>query len=244
MNRYNKFSGVYDKFRVEYPDEFIDYLIDKIPLKKNSVVCDLGCGTGKFAKKIINNVKHVDGVDTSENMLSIANNLGEKLTTINSSANSFLDFQKYDAIFISHSFHWMNKKKVLKNTYLNLKKNGAIAIFWNNSNSMLEPYYLKLQNLVRTYHEKPISEYRGSDTCEILKKTNLYKDITKKSFEFDIKFSINEYMGLLESKSYVSDDIPKDMQSDFFSKARTILENQGEPITERFNTDLYYAIKR
>lgn len=245
MIRYDLISEDYDKFRVEYPENFIKYLIINLNLNKNSNVCDLGCGTGKFSKRIINNISNIDGVDTSSSMLNIASKLGAKFRAINKDANIFFSPNTYDTIFLSHSFHWLDKRKVLDNIYKSLKQEGDVAIFWNNSLNVKKEINKDLIDLVNSYSiKKPIVERRGTDTKDILFNSELFKNIKTKEFRFTKEFSTNEYLGLLKSKSYVSDEIPKEKQVDFFNNAKEILIQYGDCIVESYCTDLYLAKKK
>jgi SAM-dependent methyltransferase len=243
MSRYDLISEDYERFRIEYPTEFLNFITKKFTLDNSKVYCDLGCGTGKFAKKIVNSSKRVDGVDLSSGMLKVANNIGNGFVPICADANKFLKSETYDAVFISHSFHWMNPTTVLKNTCTNLKNNGYIAIFWNNSLDRNKQYYKQIQELVRKFHSKPISEHRGKNTLVQLKDSKLFSNINHKEFFFEIEYTVDEYLGLLKSKSYVSDDIPKEYHEEFFKTAKKILLNEGRTIKERFVTNLYYGQK-
>lgn len=43
----------YSKYRTEYPKEFIEYLYERVGLNNNSVIADIGSGTGKLSNQLL-----------------------------------------------------------------------------------------------------------------------------------------------------------------------------------------------
>jgi len=69
----------YDVTASSYDDQYMEEQLDKFEvalshskLNLNSVVLDVGCGTGVLAEKIVNDVKFIVGVDFSRKMLDRA----------------------------------------------------------------------------------------------------------------------------------------------------------------------------
>ena len=103
----------------------------------------------------------------------------------------------------------------------------------------------ELKDLVITFSKKkPVIERRGIETKDILINSGLFKDVKKEEFFFTKEFTVSEYLGLLKSKSYVSDEIPKEKQENFFDNAREILIKYGDTIVEPYCTDLYLGTKK
>ena len=77
-------SIVYDRFRPDYPQELVNYVIDYVSSKQktrvtsadrclmNSCALDIACGTGLFTRKLAPFFKNVFGTDISEKQLSVA----------------------------------------------------------------------------------------------------------------------------------------------------------------------------
>jgi cyclopropane fatty-acyl-phospholipid synthase-like methyltransferase len=42
----------YSDYRMDYPDEVIEHVVDRFDLTEDSAVLDLGCGTGRIALQI------------------------------------------------------------------------------------------------------------------------------------------------------------------------------------------------
>lgn len=75
MQPYTEIASIYDIYMDHIPyDEWTDFIVDL--LKKNNIsdglLLELGCGTGIMTRKLANKGYEMIGVDTSQEMLSIA----------------------------------------------------------------------------------------------------------------------------------------------------------------------------
>ncbi|MBU4439283.1 MAG: class I SAM-dependent methyltransferase [Acetobacterium sp.] len=89
-------------------EEKVQELLDKAIINNESTVLDIGCGTGQFAVELGKVVKHVVGLDFSENMLLYAKQNAENagLTNIDfvkSDWDSFVSEQRFDFVLASMS---------------------------------------------------------------------------------------------------------------------------------------------
>ena len=70
MNSKEKFTNKvsdYVKYRPTYPVDFINYLVNKVGLS-DSVVADVGAGTGILTKLLASKVKKIHAVEPNFNM--------------------------------------------------------------------------------------------------------------------------------------------------------------------------------
>ena len=81
MSGYSEFANIYDRLMMdadyEGRSEYIKALFEKFG-KKPSLLLDLACGTGKFSRIFANDGIEVIGVDSSEEMLSVAKETAEQ----------------------------------------------------------------------------------------------------------------------------------------------------------------------
>jgi SAM-dependent methyltransferase len=155
MTVFDKFADNYDEGHTKAvalsgftPDYFHEYKLREVLkyLKQNNLtdkslkLLDFGCGIGRSAayiKKYLPNFS-IYGVDVSKEEIRAAKEANKKLKKVN-----FADFDginipynvKFDVIFVANVFHHIkrsNHKKVLKNIYSKLAKNGILFIFEHN----------------------------------------------------------------------------------------------------------------
>ncbi|MDE5995582.1 MAG: class I SAM-dependent methyltransferase [Eubacterium sp.] len=118
MSNTNLFNGraeVYTRGRPSYPKELIDELYTHYGVSSNSVIADIGSGTGKLSKQLLDKGSTVYAVEPNDDMRSIAENeLSEYSKFISVSGNAedtLLPDHSVDFITVAQAFHWFDIKK-------------------------------------------------------------------------------------------------------------------------------------
>lgn len=106
--------------------------INSLGLTPEKSVLEIGCGTGRVAKKIVNSCKTYTGIDLSSKTIIVANKNFINKTNVKLLLGNFLSYRfnkKYDIIFSTLTFmHIRNKKKALKKVYKLLKPGGKFVL--------------------------------------------------------------------------------------------------------------------
>ena len=71
MNNIYKFTGkaeTYAKYRPSYPQAYLDYLFKSVPLNRESVIAEIGSGTGILLKQLLERHPCVIGVEPNNDM--------------------------------------------------------------------------------------------------------------------------------------------------------------------------------
>jgi cyclopropane fatty-acyl-phospholipid synthase-like methyltransferase len=119
-------------------NQFINNLIIKLQLDKDSKALDLGCGKGRHAYKMSQHFKQVDGLDLSKESISIAQKFSKSnLNFYVGDMRKFNLSNNYNYIFnLFTSFGYfenMNQNiDVLKCCHAHLEKNGFLLIDFLN----------------------------------------------------------------------------------------------------------------
>lgn len=128
---------VYEKIADKYDKELWNDMpynneLDKFAeLINGDSVLDIGCAMGSFTKYIKDKGFYVDGIDFSENFISIAK---EKVKDVNFYVMDMLDIKlnkKYDGIMLINSMIHVEKKnmlKLFKDIKSLLNENGVVFI--------------------------------------------------------------------------------------------------------------------
>jgi len=103
--------------------------------KKQSRVLDIGFGTGILPSKLYDNGHHIDGLDFSPSMISIAQSKMPKANLIewdiSNGLPDIIKVNKYDSIISTYALHHLSdedKLILLKNFLSLLSENGKILI--------------------------------------------------------------------------------------------------------------------
>lgn len=138
MDTTAKFTGraaFYASSRPSYAKELIDYLYKDCGLTTSSIVADIGSGTGKFARQLLERGSEVYCVEPNDDMRRVAETeLCEyrNFHSIRGSAedttlsNNFSDF-----ITVAQAFHWFDVEKFKQECSRILKDEGKVILVWN-----------------------------------------------------------------------------------------------------------------
>ena len=127
---YDKYASVYDKkndFLNQFEGEIILKMIRGIDGKK---VLDVGCGTGRLIKKLLERNSIVTGIDVSEEMLKIARKKFKSTEFVEGDAEK-LPFKDESFDIVTASFlivHLKNLRKFFDEAYRILKPGGTFIV--------------------------------------------------------------------------------------------------------------------
>ncbi len=119
----------------------------ELSFSQDSVVADVGSGTGILSELMLKNGNRVFGVEPNDDMRRIAEaNLAKylNLTSISGSAESTtLENRSIDFIAAAQAFHWFDPEKARAEFRRILRDGGWVVLVWNTrktSTSFLEAY--------------------------------------------------------------------------------------------------------
>lgn len=125
----------YVRYRPAYPDALVDRLIAECGLDGDSVVADIGSGTGIFTRQLLDRCLRVIGVEPNREMREAAESLLRgygRFTSVNSRAESSnLAERSIDLIVAAQAFHWFRRDPAKAEFARILKPGGWVALVWN-----------------------------------------------------------------------------------------------------------------
>ena len=138
MDNTKKFSGLadtYSKGRPTYASDFIESLYCQYGLSKQSIIADIGSGTGKFSKQLLDKGSFVYGVEPNDDMRNTASKeLSDykNFYLVNGTASKTkLDDKSVDYITVAQAFHWFDTELFKRECKRILKDDGKIFLIWN-----------------------------------------------------------------------------------------------------------------
>jgi SAM-dependent methyltransferase len=152
-----KFSGmgtIYAKSRPSYPQEFIDYLYSDVGITADSVVADIGSGTGILTRQLLERGSKVFAVEPNADMRASADlYLGgfSKYVSVDGAAeNTTLDGNSIDFVTVATAFHWFDRKAFQAECRRILKTGGKVVIVYNSRDEDSD-FVKKLYEVSATY---------------------------------------------------------------------------------------------
>jgi len=125
----------YVKFRPSYPTDAVDCIIQQTGVNDQSVIADLGSGTGKFTRLLLEHGLSVLAVEPNDNMREASEKeLSEfaGFCSVSASAeNTMLADNSVDLITVAQAFHWFDQDACKSEWLRILRPNGYVALVWN-----------------------------------------------------------------------------------------------------------------
>lgn len=205
-NIFDGVSELYNKYRPHYPVSLIKYL-KSIGLNTNSIVADIGAGTGILTSQLLKSCAKVYAIEPNNDMRSISektNNDNSKYSSVNATAeNTTLPDSSIDFITAAQSFHWFNRQAFKIECQRILRPNGKVILIWNRRDKTSQMVQ-DIDAISRKYcplFSGSSNGIRGANA------ENDYQDFfingyESKIFSNDILFDKKRFIGLHQSASY------------------------------------------
>jgi SAM-dependent methyltransferase len=146
-------AAQYDEGRLSYPDDVIDWIIEKTYVSKDERLLEIGAGTGQatipFAKR-----------GFSIHCIELGKNLADLLIQKTGGYNVTVDISSFEDwespklfstsfIFSATAFHWVDINIKYKKCHSLLSDGGYLVLMWNNDepstkNPVIEEAYKRL----------------------------------------------------------------------------------------------------
>lgn len=250
---YNALAEQYDAYRPHYPAAALLFLVTLGELDRSSNVADIGTGTGRIALELAKYVRLVYAVDTANVMLEQLQISAEaeglsNIRTIEAPGEATgLQDESLDLVTLAQAFHWMDKSASLKEASRILKPKKQLVLLWNQVTNTQDNYYTRIVSLIK----KNNPAYQGgadilsADFPDRINESKLFGPVERYTFAFEARFTHENYVGFLLSKSYIGVGIKSVDIPEFIDSAHLILRKEfpDRNVIEKYETVMIAARK-
>ncbi|HEY6192226.1 MAG TPA: class I SAM-dependent methyltransferase [Bacteroidota bacterium] len=145
----------YVKSRPHYPPEFIRTLEEHCGLTKESVVADIGSGTGILTEEFLKNGNRVFGVEPNREMREAAERLLHAYPLFRSvdgrAESTTLPARSVNFVAAGQAFHWFDRDRAREEFSRILKPDGWVVLLWNERLTGPAPFLREYEELVKRY---------------------------------------------------------------------------------------------
>lgn len=191
----------YIKYRPGYPLEILEFLKKKGILEENTIVADIGSGTGILTKIFLDNGNLVYGIEPNRQMREAAEKLQQNyknfINVEGSAEATSLEENSIDLIVVGQAFHWFDVEKAKKEFKRILKPDGNVVLIWNNRGKAGAQFNERYEDFVLKY---------GTDYKAVRKNEgNVDRFFTYQKEKFDNfqDLDLNSFKGRVLSASYI-----------------------------------------
>ncbi len=205
--RFSSRVEAYLKYRPHYPKEVIYSLREKIGLRPNHIIADIGSGTGFSTELFLENGNFVYAIEPNAPMREAGEHYLATYKNVRSldgtAEATTLPDRSVDYIIAGQAFHWFDFKRAYQEFERILKPGGWIVILWNDRETDTTPFLIDYEKLLQKfgtdYNE---INHRNFDSKRI---RDFFRTAPVIEMEFENKQRLNYdgVEGRLLSSSYV-----------------------------------------
>ena len=250
LNPTTRFSTRVDdylQYRPHYPVEIIDLLAETCGLTPDSIIADIGSGTGILAKLFLENGNPVIGVEPNREMREAGKDyLSEfgRFTGMDGTAESSLvPTRSMDFVVAGQAFHWFDREKSRVELKRILKPEGVAVLVWNDRRIDSSHFLREYEALLRQY----AIDYDKINHKNIQDKAVFAAffggEFFEASFDNLQHFDFDGLMGRLNSSSYAPPaEHPNYAPMAKRAKEIFLTHQQTGRVTFEYDTRVYYGL--
>lgn len=209
MDTTTKFTGkanIYSKYRPGYPEEFIRYLVTYNRLTPDSIVADVGAGTGIFSRQLLEKELNVIAVEPNDDMRIIAekelSGYPRFFPRKAAAESTGIPEKSVDLITAAQAFHWFDTAKFKLECHRILKPGSNVALVWN-SRDVSSPLIMENAAICKEF----CPQFQGfsggiEETPEVYRKFFEDGKYEKQEFPHHLKQNLDAFVGRNLSASY------------------------------------------
>jgi len=236
----------YIRYRPGYPEEILGLLREECGLTQDSLIADIGSGTGKLTELFLIHGNPVWGVEPNQEMREAGERLLKhfpKFTSVNGTAEAttLLD-QSADFIIAGQAFHWFDRERCRPEFGRILKPGGWIAIIWNDRRTEATPFLVDYEKLLVDFSTdyEQVNHRRADDPKTVREFFGSQPRL--KSFPYSQVFDFEGLKGRLLSSSYAP-EAGQPKHEEMLARLRDIFDrhqHDGRVVFE-YDTRVHYG---
>jgi ubiquinone/menaquinone biosynthesis C-methylase UbiE len=245
VERFTTRVDTYARYRPGYPQGVIGLLKSECGLSKESVIADIGSGTGKLAEVFLQNGNRVFGVEPNASMRAAGERLLKdysRFTSIEGSAEATsLKANSANLVTAGQAFHWFDWRKARTEFVRILEPEGFVVLIWNDRRLDSTPFLREYEQLLLTYGTD-YEEVRSLNVTETISEFFAPESFEFRSFENFQEFDLESLTGRVLSASYTPGPGHPNFEP-MIAQLREIFEagKNNEAVTFEYDTKVYYG---
>ena len=241
VERFSNRVANYVKYRPGYPGGVLQLFRDEMGLHPDSVIADIGSGTGISARLFLENGNTVYGIEPNASMREAAEEFLEDFDHFQSidgtAENTSLPDDLVDFVIAAQAFHWFAPDASRDEFKRILLPGGYIALIWNERQLDSTEFLREYEKLLLTY-ANDYEKVRHENVTEEVLEGFFRQPFRQQTFENVQVLDLDGLKGRLLSASYMPTE-----ESPTFEPMNAELTSLFAKYAERGRIELLYDTK-
>ncbi|MFM9902997.1 MAG: class I SAM-dependent methyltransferase [Pyrinomonadaceae bacterium] len=245
VERFSNRVKNYVKYRPDYPREVIAFLEANCGLTSETVVADIGCGTGISTRMFLENGSCVFGVEPNAAMRAAAIeylSAFPNFTPVDGRADATtLADSSVDMIVAAQAFHWFDPETTRPEFHRILKPGGHTVLIWNERQIDTTPFLIDYEAFLLKY-SKDYRNVRHENIAADELADFFQSEYGSATFQNIQIFDFDGLKGRMLSASYMpneTDSIYETMIGEL--RALFAKHNESGKIKVLYDTNVYFS---
>jgi SAM-dependent methyltransferase len=215
--RFGEAAAAYERGRPEYPRVIVDWLLAGDP----TTVVDLGAGTGKLTRALVDRVDTVVAVEPDPHMrralsqalpgTSVLAGTGEDLPLRDGYA---------DAVLVGQAWHWIDPDQASPEVGRVLRPGGVLGLVWNDRDDD-DSWVQQLSTLLHEFGTSPDADYQPRVEAP-------FGPLEATQVRWTAHVSVEGVVDMVSSRSYVI-ALPADRRAELVARVQALAVSAVDP---------------
>ena len=236
----------YVRYRPTYPEGVLQILRDETGLTSESIVADIGSGTGISSELFLRNGNTVFGVEPNAEMRRAAEDHLRQYANFRSVAATAeateLTAASVDYVVAGQAFHWFDREQARLEFARILRPNGWCVLIWNSRRTDSTPFLREFESLLKTFGTDYQQIQHKNIDSQTLKPLFAGGEFTARSIYNEQRFDFEGLKGRLLSSSYAPTEEHPDHLPMLQQLERSFHEfAEQNQVCFEYDTELYFG---
>jgi ubiquinone/menaquinone biosynthesis C-methylase UbiE len=231
-------ADLYERVRPAYPSDAIAWIAEQLNLRAGRTVLDLGAGTGKLARALLETGARVIAVEPGDAMRAELTRVLPEVEALRGAAEAIpLPDGSVDAVAVGQAFHWFRHAEAVPELHRVLRPRGPLALVWSSRDQESE-----LQREVSEVISPLVTSRRAisAQSSRALEESELFGSLEERRFRFVDELDEDALAERIASVSFVAAASPE-VRHDVDARLRELVRRRGGRVDFAYVTAVYVS---
>lgn len=237
-------AGAYESGRPDYPREAVDWMLAPVASHDRALrVADVGAGTGKLTRTIVEAGAEVVAIDPDADMLAALRERVHGVPTFVGTAERMpLPDASVDAVLLGQAWHWVDVEAASAEAARALRTGGVLGLVWNIRDES-DPWVARLTAAMHGSHAEQMLAERG------VRVAAPFESLEERTWSWTRSLTRAAFLDMVASRSYIITATEADRAAIFaavealFDERRQVGEPEVEVVDIPYLTHAYRGVR-